>query len=100
MPVPAAAATPVVAAGKGAATKAAIASGAISAGAGLASGIAQAAMMPDSNPRPGKASMPNASPGAVGARAGGSNLFSGRPDISGPQPRNSLAMQMLKGGYR
>lgn len=77
-----------------------VAAATIAAGGGLASGIAAGLMQPDQKKQDRKLSMPSASPGQVGSRPGGGNMYSGRPDIAGPQPRSSLAQEMLKGGYR
>ena len=105
MPLPAIAAGGALAApllggaGKGAGT-AALTSGALAAGGGLAQGLAQGLMTPDpQKPQEGKLSYGGGSPGQVGARAGGGQLFSGRQDIARPN-RASLASELLRrGGY-
>jgi len=78
-----------------------VAAASIAAGGGLASGLASGLMQPDPpKPQQRKLSMPNTGPSPVSAKSGGGALYSGRPEISGPHPRTSLASEMLQGGYR
>ena len=80
-------------------TKAALVSGLLTGGAGVASGLLQS-LLPDKNKqKEDKIGMPSANPGQIGSNTSSSPLFAGRQDFS-TQPRNSLAMQLLQGGYK
>ena len=74
-----------------AATKAALLTGGLTAAGGIASGIAGAMLQKD--PKDAKLSMPNASPGGVGARPAGQPLYAGRQEFN--NQRQSLASQLL-----
>lgn len=96
MPAPLAAAAAPAAAGGKAATNSVAVPAAIAAGGGLATGLASSLMQDKPKTPEQKMAIPGGAPGAVSARTNIGNVFSGRPDIGGPQPRNSLAMQLLQ----